>query len=85
MDKEDIEYVKHTLEFALAEGTFTDQNTEHLYSAVCNSINVLDQLALTGVVQPSAEVCDCGKKILKQTHFYFNNRYYCVCGRVIVN
>jgi len=45
MNKEDIEYVKHTLEFALAKGTFTDQDTEHLYSAVCNSINLLEQLA----------------------------------------
>jgi len=45
MNKEDIEYVKHTLEFALAKGKFTDQDTEHLYSAVCNSINVLEQLS----------------------------------------
>ena len=47
--------------------------------------HLIKQLSLTGVVQPEAEVCDCGKKILKQAHFHFNNKYYCVCGRVIAN
>jgi len=44
MNKEDIEYVKHTLQFSLDKGKFTEKDTEHFYSAVCNSINVLEQL-----------------------------------------
>ena len=66
MNKEDIEYLKDTLQFSLDKGTFTEKDTEHLYSAVCNSINVLEQFETNKLKPSDKDLISIVKQNLKE-------------------
>lgn len=42
MTKKEKEYIINTLKFALENGNFSDNDLEHLYSAVNNSITTIE-------------------------------------------
>ena len=47
MTKEEKEYIIHTLKFALEKGSFSDNDLEHIYSAVNNSIITIENTETT--------------------------------------
>ena len=47
MTKEEKEYIIHTLKFALEKGNFSDNDLEHIYSAVNNSIITIENIETT--------------------------------------
>ncbi len=78
MTKEEIDYIKATLEFALEKGEFTDAEIEHLYSATCNSINLLEQFSLTAVMQVKPEkFCGCDWWGDGKSEIHLNTYYVC--------